>query len=96
MVFNEPKVMDQNCCLEPVAINMFDILFSKPRCCFLADENETSSFVNPNNLITSDQPSLNESLGTSESPSGFVANGKINTVIDVPNGKWIATGTGAL
>ena len=54
--------------------------------------NETSSFVNPNNLITADQPNFNDSLGTSASSSGFVANGKINTVIDVPNGKWIATG----
>jgi len=54
--------------------------------------NETSSFVNPNNLITSGKPNLNDSLGTSKSPSGFIANGKINTVIDVPNGKWIATG----
>ena len=53
---------------------------------------ETNSFVIPNTLTTAIQPSTSDSLGTSGSPSGFVANGKINTVIDVPNGKWIATG----
>jgi hypothetical protein len=34
----------------------------------------------------------NETLDSSQSASGFVANGKINTVIDVPNGKWLAAG----
>ena len=34
----------------------------------------------------------NENLKSSQSASGFVANGKINTVIDVPNGKWLAAG----
>ncbi|MDW0156233.1 MAG: discoidin domain-containing protein [Nitrososphaeraceae archaeon] len=33
-----------------------------------------------------------ENLESSQSASGFVANGKINTVIDVPNGKWLAAG----
>lgn len=36
-------------------------------------------------------PTSNESVGASDS-RGFVANGKINTVIDVPNGKWLASG----
>jgi F5/8 type C domain len=53
---------------------------------------DTNSFVNSTDMTTIVQPSLNDSLGTSESSSGFVANGKINTVINVPNGKWIATG----
>ena len=55
-------------------------------------DEETNSFVDPSNVTTIVQPSLNGSLGMSQSSSGFVANGKINTVINVPNGKWIATG----
>jgi hypothetical protein len=39
-----------------------------------------------------DLSTSNESLESSQSASGFVANGKINTVIDVPNGKWLAAG----
>ena len=37
-------------------------------------------------------PNLNQSLTEQQSPSGFVAKGKVNTVITVPAGKWLATG----
>jgi len=47
---------------------------------------------NTDNLTTPGLPALNESLAELQEPSGFVTNGKINTVIDVPNGKWLATG----
>jgi F5/8 type C domain len=45
-----------------------------------------------NNLTTLGSPPSNQSLVGSQPPSGFVANGKINTVINVPNGKWLAAG----
>ena len=52
---------------------------------------DTSLLVNPNNMTTPGLPTSNEGVVSSDSP-GFVANGKINTVIDVPNGKWLAAG----
>jgi hypothetical protein len=80
-----------------VALNLllltYLIFFSQGHDAAFSQMNEdTNSFVNPTDMTTIVQPSLNDSLGTSESSSGFVANGKINTVINVPNGKWIATG----
>ena len=51
---------------------------------------DTSLIVNPN-MTTSGMLTSNESVVASDAP-GFVANGKINTVIDVPNGKWLAAG----
>ncbi len=62
---------------------------------FLHDHNDLAfSQIVPNtdNLTTPGLPALNESLAELQEPSGFVTNGKINTVIDVPNGKWLATG----
>ena len=54
--------------------------------------NETGLVPNGDNLITPGSPTSNQSLGGPQAPSGFVTNGKINTVINVPNGKWLATG----
>ena len=54
--------------------------------------NETGLVPNADNLITPGSPTSNQSLGGPQAPSGFVTNGKINTVINVPNGKWLATG----
>ena len=50
-----------------------------------------SSLLLDRNTTNSVLPTSNESAVTSDSP-GFVATGKINTVIDVPNGKWLAAG----
>ena len=47
---------------------------------------------NADNITIPDLSGSNENLQSSQSASGFVANGKINTVIDVPNGKWLAAG----
>jgi hypothetical protein len=47
---------------------------------------------NADNITIPDLSGSNENLQSSVSASGFVANGKINTVIDVPNGKWLAAG----
>ena len=54
--------------------------------------NETGLVPNGENLITPGSPTSNQTLGESQAPSGFVTNGKINTVINVPNGKWLASG----
>jgi hypothetical protein len=54
--------------------------------------NETGLVPNSDNLITPGSPTSNQSLGGSQAPSGFVTNGKINTVINVANGKWLANG----
>ena len=54
--------------------------------------NENGLVPNSDNLITPGSRTLNQSLGGSQAPSGFVTNGKINTVINVPNGKWLANG----
>jgi hypothetical protein len=62
---------------------------------FLQDHNDLAfSQIVPNtdNLTTPALPALNQSLAESQAPSGFVTNGKINTVVDVPNGKWLAAG----
>jgi hypothetical protein len=62
---------------------------------FLQDNNDLAfSQIVPNsdNLTTPGLPALNQSLAESQAPSGFVTNGKINTVVDVPNGKWLAAG----
>jgi hypothetical protein len=48
--------------------------------------------TNADNMTIPDLAAPNENLESSQSASGFVANGKINTVIDVPNGKWLAAG----
>src|SRR5206468_11363145 len=55
---------------------------------------ETGLFPNSNNLTTPGSLASNQTLGGSQSqpPSGFVTNGKINTLITVPNGKWLASG----
>jgi len=47
---------------------------------------------NTDNLTTSGLSTLNETVAQSQATEGFVTNGKINSVIDVPNGKWLATG----
>jgi hypothetical protein len=47
-----------------------------------------SGIANP----TASVPNLNQSLTEQQSPPGFVAKGKVNTVITVPAGKWLATG----
>jgi hypothetical protein len=52
-------------------------------------DDDTPLLVNPN--MSSGMPPSSESVVTSDEP-GFVANGKINTVIDVPNGRWLAAG----
>ncbi|HJU78058.1 MAG TPA: discoidin domain-containing protein [Nitrososphaeraceae archaeon] len=54
--------------------------------------NEIGLPTDPNSMTTPDLTISNESAGSSQGASGFVANGKINTVIDVPNGKWLAAG----
>ncbi|HXV88903.1 MAG TPA: discoidin domain-containing protein [Nitrososphaeraceae archaeon] len=54
--------------------------------------NETGLVLNSSNLTTPSSPTSNDTLGGEQPPSGFVANGKINTLITVPNGKWLATG----
>jgi hypothetical protein len=62
---------------------------------FLEDNNNFAfSQIMPNtdNPSATGLPSLNGSVAESQPPSGFVSNGKINTVIDIPNGKWLATG----
>ncbi len=48
--------------------------------------------TNTDNITIPNLFASNENLESSQSASGFVANGKINTVIDVPNGKWLAAG----
>ena len=55
---------------------------------------ETGQFLNSNNLTTPGLDGSNQSLGGSQSQplSGFVTNGKINTLVSVPNGKWLASG----
>ena len=55
---------------------------------------ETSQFLNSKNLTTPGLDGSNQSIGGSQSQplSGFVTNGKINTLISVPNGKWLASG----
>jgi hypothetical protein len=53
--------------------------------------NDLGLLTNADNMTIPDLSS-NENLKSSQSASGFVANGKINTVIDVPNGKWLAAG----
>jgi hypothetical protein len=47
-----------------------------------------SGIANP----TASVPNLNQSLTEQQSPPGFVAKGKVNTVITFPAGKWLATG----
>ena len=54
--------------------------------------NETALVPNSENLIISGSPISNQSAGGSQAPSGFVASGKINSVMALPNGKWLATG----
>ena len=58
------------------------------------DTNFAFSQIIPNtgNLTTPGLPVLNETLPESQATGGFVTNGKINSVIDVPNGKWLAAG----
>jgi hypothetical protein len=55
---------------------------------------ETGQFLNSKNLTTPGLDGSNQSIGGSQSQplSGFVTNGKINTLISVPNGKWLASG----
>jgi hypothetical protein len=55
---------------------------------------ETSQFLNSNNLTTPGSDGSNQSLGGSQSQPlpGFVTKGKINTLISVPTGKWLASG----
>jgi hypothetical protein len=52
------------------------------------NSSNNSGIANPNPSL----PNLNQSLTEQQSPLGFVAKGKVNTVITVPNGKWLATG----
>jgi hypothetical protein len=52
------------------------------------NSSNNSGIENPNASV----PNLNQSLIEQQTPSGFVANGKVNTVITVPAGKWLATG----
>ena len=54
--------------------------------------NDLGLLTNADNMTIPDLSTSNENLQSSQSASGFVANGKINTVIDVPNGKWLAAG----
>jgi hypothetical protein len=54
--------------------------------------NDLGLLTNADNMTIPDLSTSNENLESSQSASGFVANGKINTVIDVPNGKWLAAG----
>lgn len=54
--------------------------------------NDPGLLTNADNMTIPDLAAPNENLESSQSASGFVANGKINTVIDVPNGKWLAAG----
>jgi len=55
---------------------------------------ETSQFLNSKNLTTPGLDGSNQSIGGSQSQplSGFVTSGKINTLVSVPNGKWLASG----
>jgi hypothetical protein len=52
------------------------------------NSSNNSGIANPNASV----PNLNQSLTEQQTPSGFVAKGKVNTVITVPAGKWLATG----
>ena len=54
--------------------------------------NDLGLLTNADNMTIPDLAAPSENLESSQSASGFVANGKINTVIDVPNGKWLAAG----
>jgi hypothetical protein len=51
-----------------------------------------SQIPTTNNLGTPGLSTLNETVAQPQTTGGFVTNGKINSVIDVPNGKWLATG----
>ena len=46
----------------------------------------------PSNITEPNLSSSNEDQGISQTSPGFVADGRINSVIDVPNGKWLASG----
>ena len=59
---------------------------------FSQTDNDLGLLSNADNMTIPDLSGSNENLRSSQSASGFVANGKINTVIDVPNGKWLAAG----
>ena len=64
---------------------------------FLQDgSNFALSQTNPNTDITSGLSILNETVAQPQTIGGFVTNGKINSVIDVPNGKWLASGNWSL
>ena len=54
----------------------------------------TGQFPNSNNLTTLGSDASNQSPGGSQSQPlpGFVTKGKINTLISVPTGKWLASG----
>src|SRR5687767_4503304 len=54
--------------------------------------NDLGLLTNADNMTIPDLAAPSENLASSQSASGFVANGKINTVIEVPNGKWLAAG----
>ncbi|HSA73901.1 MAG TPA: discoidin domain-containing protein [Nitrososphaeraceae archaeon] len=54
--------------------------------------NETGLVLNGDNLMTPGSPISNQSPEGTQVPFGFVTNGKINTVINVANGKWLANG----
>jgi hypothetical protein len=58
------------------------------------DSNFAFSQIIPNtdNLTTPGLLTLNETVAQPQATGGFVTNGKINSVIDVPNGKWLAAG----
>src|SRR4029078_7389453 len=61
---------------------------------FSQNGGETSQFLSSNNLTKPGPDASNQSLGGSQSQSlsGFVSKGKINTLISVPTGKWLASG----
>ena len=58
---------------------------------------DTSLGPNASNITNTSSFLSNDGLSsTPQQPSGFVSNGKINAVINVPNGKWLAAGNWTL
>ena len=80
-------------CLVALAISLIS-LQNYNNFAFSQNGGETSQFLSSKNLTTPGPGASNQSLGGSQSQplSGFVSKGKINTLISVPTGKWLASG----
>jgi hypothetical protein len=63
---------------------------------FAQTDDEISLYSNSSNETVPGSVVSNQSIPDSQSLSGFVAKGKINTIITVPKGKWLADGNWSL